>query len=263
MSPNPAVLTWPRPVADGGWSPADIPGLYSWWDASDTATITASGGIVTVWADKSGNGYTLTAAGSLTTGAVTIGGLNAIGIAGGAKLEASTASDWTFLHDGTSYIVAAVAQFDASTARSTLWATNRGLATDPGALHYWNTSSSARNMWHRVDNGSSASSYITTANGFLPAATPAALTLLADPDNATASQRATLVRDDGTPVANNTETAATSSAAYRPLAIGGLSGAASNPMTGRIGEFVIVSGADATEANRAALAAYLMDKWAL
>lgn len=31
-----------------------------WWDASDSATVTLSGSNVTAWADKSGNGYTLT-----------------------------------------------------------------------------------------------------------------------------------------------------------------------------------------------------------
>lgn len=51
--------------------------MLGWWDASDAATITASGGNVTAWADKSGNGYTLT---PITTGPATgsdtINGLN-------------------------------------------------------------------------------------------------------------------------------------------------------------------------------------------
>ena len=55
MSPNPALLTWPRPVASSAWTPTDLgASLYAWFDASDAATITASGGRVSQWKDKSG-----------------------------------------------------------------------------------------------------------------------------------------------------------------------------------------------------------------
>lgn len=43
-----------------GFSPADIPNLSLWLDASDLSTITQTGGNVSAWADKSGNGYNAT-----------------------------------------------------------------------------------------------------------------------------------------------------------------------------------------------------------
>ena len=40
--------------------PGSISNLLGWWDASDLATITESGGNVTQWDDKSGNGWHMT-----------------------------------------------------------------------------------------------------------------------------------------------------------------------------------------------------------
>lgn len=80
MSPNPAVLTWPRAVVSG-WTPASLTGLAAWFDASDTSTITHVGGAVSQWADKSGNANHLAQSNASykpTTGSVTINSLNAL-----------------------------------------------------------------------------------------------------------------------------------------------------------------------------------------
>ena len=69
----------PHTTAD--WTPLDLTSLVGWWDASDTATITSSGGAVSQWDDKSGNGNHLVQATSAlqpTTGTRTINSLNAI-----------------------------------------------------------------------------------------------------------------------------------------------------------------------------------------
>ena len=62
------------PVADAGtvpnvtltdtgpWTPEDLPQCTAWYDAADAATITASGGRVSQWDDKSSNGYHMTQA---------------------------------------------------------------------------------------------------------------------------------------------------------------------------------------------------------
>lgn len=63
-----AVAIWPGedpgdPGEEPGepWTPEDYEGgLGHWYDASDSATLTLSGAIVTGWADKSGNGHHLT-----------------------------------------------------------------------------------------------------------------------------------------------------------------------------------------------------------
>jgi hypothetical protein len=49
----------------GSWTPASISGLYQWFDAQDSNSITKDGSnYVTQWNDKSGNGGHLTASGT-------------------------------------------------------------------------------------------------------------------------------------------------------------------------------------------------------
>ncbi len=62
------------------WTPAQMT-MHSWYDASDTNTITASDGAVSEWRDKRGNGNKATQSDPLlrvATGTETIGGLNAL-----------------------------------------------------------------------------------------------------------------------------------------------------------------------------------------
>ena len=82
------------------WTPATRQAtLKLWQDASDTSTITASGGVVSQWRDKSGNGWhaSPTGAGPIT-GSVTIGGLNALNFLnkGIANAAFSQAQPFTF-----------------------------------------------------------------------------------------------------------------------------------------------------------------------
>jgi hypothetical protein len=63
-----------------GFSPLDLSPTM-WFDASDTSTITESGGAVSQWADKSGNGHDLTqgtGANQPTTGTRTINSRNVV-----------------------------------------------------------------------------------------------------------------------------------------------------------------------------------------
>lgn len=74
---NRATLA-PLPVP---WSPSDISTVF-WYDAADTATITATGNQITQMLDKSGNGWTLApiTAGRIgpNTGTRTLNGLNVL-----------------------------------------------------------------------------------------------------------------------------------------------------------------------------------------
>lgn len=63
------------------FSPLSIPSIEAWYDASDTSTITESGGAVSQWNDKSGNALNVTqgiAASQPTTGSDTQNGLNVL-----------------------------------------------------------------------------------------------------------------------------------------------------------------------------------------
>lgn len=52
MTP-PTWLHWPSTAA---WEPSDLTGLQCWLDASDSSTITESGGSISLWEDKTTNG---------------------------------------------------------------------------------------------------------------------------------------------------------------------------------------------------------------
>lgn len=65
-------------VYDESFSPSDIDGLQLWFDASDTATITKSSGLVSQWNDKSNNGYSVSGATNKPAYALT--SLNGIGV---------------------------------------------------------------------------------------------------------------------------------------------------------------------------------------
>lgn len=77
-----------NPYARAFWTPSEI-GTTAWYDADDSSTITHSGGAVSQWNDKSGNGYHVTqSTGSKQpdTGTRTIGGKNVIEFNGGQVL---------------------------------------------------------------------------------------------------------------------------------------------------------------------------------
>lgn len=80
--PSPALRgAFGAQTAVASWTPARLSGLLAWYDASDTGSITSSGGLVSQWNDLSGNGYHLvqgTEANQPTTGSRTVNGLNAL-----------------------------------------------------------------------------------------------------------------------------------------------------------------------------------------
>jgi hypothetical protein len=73
-----------KPAAGGAaWRPTDLPNLLAWYDASETGTITHSGGAVSQWDDKGPNGYDLvqpTGSAQPITGVNTLNGLNVLNL---------------------------------------------------------------------------------------------------------------------------------------------------------------------------------------
>ena len=81
-------------LVQAAFSPLDLSPIL-WLDAADTSTITESGGAVSQWDDKSGNGNDLvqaTAANQPTTGTTTINGLNVISLDGNDRMESPSVS---------------------------------------------------------------------------------------------------------------------------------------------------------------------------
>ncbi len=80
-------------IVSGAWTPASLPSVRSWWDASDTASITSSSGAVSQINDKTGNGFHLTqttAAAKPTTGSRTVNSLNVLDFDGGDFMTNAT-----------------------------------------------------------------------------------------------------------------------------------------------------------------------------
>lgn len=78
--PN-ATQSFTLTVAVAAWTPASLPNLLGWWQADDLATITASAGAVSQWANKKAGGAHLiqaTSANQPQTGTRTLNGRNVI-----------------------------------------------------------------------------------------------------------------------------------------------------------------------------------------
>lgn len=265
-------------VASGSspaFSPLDL-SPQAWYDASDTTTITSSGGAVSQWNDKSGNSRNVTqatAARQPGTGAVTQNGLNVLTFDGGDWLAASTAADWKFLHDGTSYLLAFAIQFGTTANPNANYAaigTFNTSFTETGIFVFYDDRSSltrSDQLRHHVANGSGTLSILNAQDNLITPNSFGIQTVLADPDNGTAADRSSVFVNAGSPVKTNTQTQAVSSSNPQfPLHIGvapNQGGFELAFLVGRVAEIVIVSGANATESNREKLRDYLNSKWAV
>ena len=111
MAMNPRLLR-PKASAPAAFSPASISGLFTWWDLSDSSTVTLNGGNVSAVADKSGNGNYPGGGGSRALVQSSAGdqplynatlqnGQGGAVFDEDANLFSGAAADWTFLHHGT------------------------------------------------------------------------------------------------------------------------------------------------------------------
>jgi hypothetical protein len=255
------------------FSPLDLsPAL--WLDASDTATITASLGSVSQWDDKSGNGRNVTqgtAAAQPTTGASTLNGLNVLNFDGGDRLNSvEAAATWKFLHDGTEHVIAAVwrpGNSDNPNVSYGLLGTSVATSGNVGFTVLFVDGAGANNnsAAHYVNRGVSGDFAVLNSTGAdtLVANTWSVMTLLGDPDNATAATRSQVFFGSGSAIANNTRTLSVSSADPTYNLQIGSAGNNQIVLVGSVAELIIVSGANATEANRIKVRDYLTAKWGL
>lgn len=239
----------------------------AWWDASNSASITESGGAVSQWDDLSGNGYHLTqatAAYQPITNSSTLNGLNVLEFVN-KNMGNSPASNWTFLHNGTTTLLMMVAKENVASG-GFAWYFNT--TTSSGAIGYlmaMDDGTPNRAIFNFISNGSSPAPVDnTTGNNVVVADTFSIIQVLADPDNGTAANRSAVYIDSGSAIKNNTNTSSPSaSAPTNSLAIGRPSNVAAGNINGAIAEIIVVQGADATEANRLTLLTYLQAKWGL
>lgn len=223
---------WGTPAAG---TPATVPGLAAHWDASNAASITSSGGLVSQWADASGQGHHLvqgTGANQPVTGSRTQNGLNVIDfVAAGDFLNTA---GFNFVSEITQpYTVVMVAKKDNAAVGETLMDSNR-----------------------RVIVGSTGVNWGIYAGSVLDSAVPmtASATVIAAVYNGAASK---LTINGGTTV---TGAAGGNTLGGNPsVIVGGDVGAPS--LDGYVCELLIYAG-DKT-ADLPALTTYLKTKWGI
>jgi hypothetical protein len=247
--------------------PTGLTGLYLWLDAADASTITESGGLVSQWNDKSGGGRHFsqaTGAAQPRTKLRKRNRRNVLSFDGGDSLRGSTASDWVSLHNGTNYIIALVAQSLVSTESAWLGTNTGGSASGAQGVMLLRTADDrisheiARSSGTVVLNTSAASTLTGNWN---------VITVLAQPTTGVLSRSGIFLNDNAEIATNAATGSVTTTNPQRALTIGATvapsTGNAMFHITGDIGEVVIVTGANATEATRASLHTYLKSRWSL
>jgi len=271
MGMSPRLL---RPRATG-FSPRSIAGLYSWYDASQSSQVTLNGSTVSEWKDIVGGRHLSQGTAAAQPAYTTTGqnGRNCITYFGSGKsLRASVASDWEFLHDGSSqwamYVVASsdgtsgsgiahtyVSSYSISASTYNL----RGIALwhDFGALASNNnlraTISSSGGLVARRDLSATGLGVVR------------AYELLGNPSNATYSNRLTLKNQSGTAGDNtNGTTTAEAGSAGAAFSVGIAASGSANQLVGKFCELVIYKRATAlVTTETTAIVNYLKTKWAL
>jgi hypothetical protein len=239
----------------------------AWWDASNSASITHVGGSVSQWDDLSGNGYHLTQGTGVyqpVTNSSTLNGLNVLEFVN-ANMGNTPASNWTFLHNGTTTLLMMVAKENVS-AGGFAWYFNTATSTSTvGYIFAMDDGTPNKALFNFVARGSSpAPVNNTTGNNVVVADTFSIMQVLADPDNGTAADRSEIFVDNGSAIKNNTSTSTPSASnPTNGLAIGRASNVSAGNINGAIAEIIVVQGADATDANRQILLDYLQAKWGL
>jgi hypothetical protein len=270
MAMSPRLL---RPVASG-FDPRRISGLAAWHDAADSSAVTLDSGRVSAWADKSGNGRTMSnsVSGSTQPDYVTAGqnGRNVIRFAAASsqRLQAAANSTYNFLHDGTlSTVIFAAKTADTSDPNVLLthFGSNSGGNNVGIFLGMDDRSVFSRNNFANAFAANGTASVSATGgsyNNFFTLNTYAVVTMALDLTNATASQRIGMAQNDGSLIRNSAGTAAVSTAnAHRALQFGA-DGNNSSPFTGDFCE-VLMWTKLLTDAERSAVRKYLYGKWGI
>lgn len=247
------------------WTPLALqPRL--WLDASDLTTITDSGGAVSEWRDKSGNGYAFTQATSTsqpTTGTVTLNSLNTIAFDGGDSLvSTAAASEWTFLHNGTKYLIAVVIKRNVAGVIGSLMNTGTSTAVVGFMMRFLNT-----NVWGAVVKPTTTTTSISldvgenvtvgTSTNFR------VISQMIDPATSPVSQRIAVQVDGNAVLRTNTQTGGVSSTDPASTLWIGNRAVNAAPLNGAIAEIVVVCNANVTELNRQLLHNYLNRKWTI
>lgn len=235
------------------WTPEHLD-LLAWSDAADTATITHSGGAVSQWNDKSGNGYHVSQANGAyqpTTGSRTIGGLNALDFA----IDTLYRGAGPYARNAESILIIAVVDADVITGQRVVTEFFRGGAGNTRCKHQIEDSAWS-GAGRRLDSDSyvELDSLLTCTTGVHIFGT------LFDYINAQMNWAVDGVLD--TPQTFQTA-GNTSDIDSNGLFVGGRSADASEAFDGSIGELIYLQDDSITIKARQRIEGYLAWKWGL
>ena len=269
------------------FDPRSIPGLHSWWDAADSASVTLDSTRVSKLSDKSGNSrhLTNTTSGSTQPSYVT-GARNGLNVARFAAASnqrlqvASSTATYKFLHDGTVCWWIAVNTFGTVSnpaADYYLFSTATGSVSVGADFGYYDVGFGASDnnaaaveafrgvsgTYVALTANASFTATLTQYNNLLTPNTMLVSECALDLGNATASERIALRVNGGSEAKANTRTAAPSTAnASNTLTLGAgvNAGSFSGSLQGDICELMFFS-QQPTAAARDLIRRYLGAKW--
>lgn len=245
--------------------PQPIAGYVAWYDAADTSTITASGGDVSQWNDKSANAFHFsqaTGAAQPKTGTRTINSKNTLDFDGSSDFMsiASSTSYFNFIHSSTGATIFFVGEIDTISTYGTILTNNNGGAAVPGVFYAAEQSSSKIEHYTSAGGGINVSGI---TEGSITNGSPFYTTAKFDGGNATLSNRIKQSMNGGAFVGTNTLSGtATSNDAGQNLHLGRRSTSADLYYNGKIGELIIYSGI-LSNGDITSNQAYLAAKWGI
>lgn len=243
-----------------------VAGYTVWLDASDTATITSSGGDVSQWSDKSVNGRNFTQSSATAkpkTGTRTLNGKNVIDFDGTNDylLCSSSTSFFNYFHTSTGGTMFIVGIVDDNAIAKTLFNNEGGASTSKGFRYFI---SSAEKEFVGIRRGVSGTDAAEIADNvtFTPGSGFYVVNKF-DAGNATAANRLKISLDGGAFLGNNTlsNSAAVGNATY-DLHLGIVASGLSAPFDGAFGEVLFYSGI-LSDADIQLNQSYLANKWGL
>jgi hypothetical protein len=268
------------------FNPTEIPGLESWWDASDAASVTLDSGRISQLADKSGKGRHAanTTSGSTQPSYVT-GARNGLNVARFAAASVqrlvvgSSTAAYNFLHNGTPSWVATVSAYGTSDNPGNvyvLFSNNNGASANVGAQFAYDDRGITTPPLNNAFNGQITTGAVGqfSANVFDPTnSNPiSAYTDLLTPNTllvqecvysaneSTASQKLRFRVNGGSEVAQNNKTNTGSTGNSTANMTIGASSSLAGPLQGDICEILIFSQIP-TAAARDMIRRYLGAKW--
>jgi hypothetical protein len=256
------------PPGSAPWTPAETT-TKLWLDAADATTLTAPGGEVSQWTDKSGNSYVFdqgTPALRPDTG-TSQNGLTTLNFEDDWLESTAAASEWAFLSNGNEFTAFVVAKHGNVAEPDDLapFISTIGLSSAQTGYNLFADDRSAFTIDNRARSfaGRSAAPGVldnSGEDGSFPGNEYAILSDTTDLNSGTPALRSTIRVNDGTGIANNALTGGpVATAPTTTLRLGNANG---TTLTGQIGEVIIVEGT-LSESDRQRFAGYLAHKWGL